>query len=69
MPDMTPEERRKRAMEIAQELNNDRLLCADLKFALRQTVVLELASEAGLSPADHTRHRYQFDNGLSHRSW
>jgi hypothetical protein len=61
---LNPEERRKRALEIANELNSDRLLAADLKFNLTQVTVSELVSEQGLSPADHSRFRYNHDNGV-----
>jgi hypothetical protein len=60
---MMPEERRRRANEIARELNADRLLVADLKFALTQSTAAELITECGISPGgERQRMRYQFDN-------
>ena len=61
---LNPEERRKRALEIANELNSDRLLTADLKFLLTQVTIAELVSEQGLSPAAHSRFRYNHDDAV-----
>ena len=61
---LNPEERRKRALEIAEELNSDRLLAADLKFNLTQVTVSELLSQNGLSPAAHSRFRYNHDDAV-----